>query len=71
MLVEPLLRKQLRMRTDFHDLTVLHDNNSVGIDNRRQSMCHHESRSAFEKRIKRRLNMALAFRIKRTRRFVK
>ena len=59
------------MRADFHNLTVLHNDNAIGIDDGRQSVRYNESRTAFKKRVERLLNMALAFRVKRTCRFVK
>ena len=59
------------VRSDFGDLALIHDNNTVGIANCGKTVCHNKGRTSFHQRLQRLLNVSFAFRIQSARCFVK
>lgn len=65
--------QKISMSSNFLDLSLLENHNSICISNRTQSMCNQYDRlrSMFRQPIYRFLHLKLTFRIERTRRFIK
>ena len=63
--------QKLIMSTDFGYLSLIHDNDAIGITNRGKAVRHNKRRTSFHQRLQRFLNVSFAFRIQGARRLVK